>query len=245
MIRIEHLKKHYGELAVLNDVNLTVEKGQVVAVIGPSGTGKSTLLRCMNYLERPDEGRITIDGTTVDAKQATSAQIRALRQKTSMVFQNYNLFRNMTVLQNVMEPMVTVQKLPKAEAAARAMELIKKVGLEDKCDYRPGKMSGGQQQRTGIARAMAAAAKVILFDEPTSSLDPELIGEVLNVIRRLAEAHTTMLIVTHEMKFAREVADKMIFLENGVVAEEGSPEYMFEQCGNERVRRFVSHILNK
>ena len=143
MIRIEHLKKHYGELAVLNDVNLTVEKGQVVAVIGPSGTGKSTLLRCMNYLERPDEGRITIDGTTVDAKQATSAQIRALRQKTSMVFQNYNLFRNMTVLQNVMEPMVTVQKLPKAEAAARAMELIKKVGLEDKCGYRPGKMSGG------------------------------------------------------------------------------------------------------
>lgn len=245
MIQIEHLKKSYGELSVLSDINLSVGKGEAVAFIGPSGTGKSTLLRCLNFLERPDSGSITIDGVTVNAETATSAQIHALRLKSSMVFQNYNLFHNMTALQNVMAPMVTVQRLSRKKAEERARELIDRVGLSDKCDSYPKKMSGGQQQRIGIARAMAANSKVLLLDEPTSSLDPELIGEVLAVVRRLAESHVTMLIVTHEMKFAREVADKIVFLEDGVIAEEGSSEYIFEKCGNERIRRFVSSILNK
>ncbi len=245
MIRIEHLKKCFHDLTVLRDVNLTLEKGQVVAIIGPSGTGKSTLLRCINYLERPDGGSITIDGYTVDASAATASQIHTLRRKTAMVFQSYNLLRNMTALQNIMEPMVTVRKRPKAEARERGMDLLRKVGLEEKRDYYPRKMSGGQQQRVAIARAMASDAEVILFDEPTSSLDPELIGEVLTVIRTLAKERTTMLIVTHEMKFAREVADKMIFLEDGVVAGEGTPDEIFEHCDNERIRKFVRHVLEK
>ncbi len=245
MIRIEHLKKCFHDLTVLRDVNLTLEKGQVVAIIGPSGTGKSTLLRCINYLERPDGGSITIDGYTVDASAATASQIHTLRRKTAMVFQSYNLLRNMTALQNIMEPMVTVRKRPKAEARERGLDLLRKVGLEEKRDYYPRKMSGGQQQRVAIARAMASDAEVILFDEPTSSLDPELIGEVLTVIRTLAKERTTMLIVTHEMKFAREVADKMIFLEDGVVAGEGTPDEIFEHCDNERIRKFVRHVLEK
>lgn len=245
MIRIEHLKKSFHDLAVLKDVNLTLEEGQVVAIIGPSGTGKSTLLRCINYLERPDAGIVTIDGYSVDATKATRAQIYKLRRKTAMVFQNYNLLRNMTALENIMEPMITVQKRPRREAREKAMDLLRKVGLEDKKDFYPRKMSGGQQQRVGIARAMASDAKVILFDEPTSSLDPELIGEVLEVMRKLAEAHTTMVIVTHEMKFAWEVADKMIFLENGVVAGEGTPDEIFEHCDNERIRKFVRRVLDK
>ena len=233
MLKIAHLKKHYKELPVLRDVNLTLDKGEVMAVIGPSGTGKSTLLRCINFLERPEAGTIELDGVRVDAARASNAQIYALRLKTAMVFQNYNLLKNMTALENVMEPMITVRRVDKASARERALELLRKVGLEDKRNFYPRKMSGGQQQRVGIARAMASDAKLILFDEPTSSLDPELIGEVLEVIRRLAEERTTMLIVTHEMQFAREVADRMIFLEDGVVAGEGTPEEIFEHCGNE------------
>mgnify|MGYP000938907892 FL=1 len=245
MLKIAHLKKHYKELPVLRDVNLTLDKGEVMAVIGPSGTGKSTLLRCINFLERPEAGTIELDGVRVDAARASNAQIHALRLKTAMVFQNYNLLKNMTALENVMEPMITVRRVDKASARERALELLRKVGLEDKRNFYPRKMSGGQQQRVGIARAMASDAKLILFDEPTSSLDPELIGEVLEVIRRLAEERTTMLIVTHEMQFAREVADRMIFLEDGVVAGEGTPEEIFERCGNERIRRFMRRVLDK
>ena len=245
MLKIAHLKKHYKELPVLRDVNLTLDKGEVMAVIGPSGTGKSTLLRCINFLERPETGTIELDGVRVDAARASNAQIHALRLKTAMVFQNYNLLKNMTALENVMEPMITVRRVDKASARERALELLRKVGLEDKRNFYPRKMSGGQQQRVGIARAMASDAKLILFDEPTSSLDPELIGEVLEVIRRLAEERTTMLIVTHEMQFAREVADRMIFLEDGVVAGEGTPEEIFERCGNERIRRFMRRVLDK
>ena len=245
MLKIAPLKKHYKELPVLRDVNLTLDKGEVMAVIGPSGTGKSTLLRCINFLERPETGTIELDGVRVDAARASNAQIHALRLKTAMVFQNYNLLKNMTALENVMEPMITVRRVDKASARERALELLRKVGLEDKRNFYPRKMSGGQQQRVGIARAMASDAKLILFDEPTSSLDPELIGEVLEVIRRLAEERTTMLIVTHEMQFAREVADRMIFLEDGVVAGEGTPEEIFERCGNERIRRFMRRVLDK
>ncbi len=245
MLKIAHLKKHYKELPVLRDVNLTLDKGEVMAVIGPSGTGKSTLLRCINFLERPEAGTIELDGVRVDAARASNAQIHALRLKTAMVFQNYNLLKNMTALENIMEPMITVRRVDKASARERALELLRKVGLEDKRNFYPRKMSGGQQQRVGIARAMASDAKLILFDEPTSSLDPELIGEVLEVIRRLAEERTTMLIVTHEMQFAREVADRMIFLEDGVVAGEGTPEEIFERCGNERICRFMRRVLDK
>ena len=245
MLKIAHLKKHYKELPVLRDVNLTLDKGEVMVVIGPSGTGKSTLLRCINFLERPEAGTIELDGVRVDAARASNEQIHALRLKTAMVFQNYNLLKNMTALENVMEPMITVRRVDKASARERALELLRKVGLEDKRNFYPRKMSGGQQQRVGIARAMASDAKLILFDEPTSSLDPELIGEVLEVIRRLAEERTTMLIVTHEMQFAREVADRMIFLEDGVVAGEGTPEEIFERCGNERIRRFMRRVLDK
>ena len=245
MLEISHLKKSYNGQPVLRDVNLTLAQGEVMAVIGPSGTGKSTLLRCVNFLERPESGTITLDGLMVDAARATQAQIHALRRQTAMVFQNYNLLRNLTALENVMEPMVTVQRLPRVQARRRALELLDKVGLADKADFYPRKMSGGQQQRVGIARAMGGDAKVILFDEPTSSLDPELIGEVLAVIRQLAEEHTTMVIVTHEMKFAREVADTMIFLEDGIVAGEGTPEEIFERCGNERSRRFVHRVMDQ
>ena len=245
MLEISHLKKSYNGQPVLRDVNLTLAQGEVMAVIGPSGTGKSTLLRCVNFLERPESGTITLEGLTVDAARATQAQIHALRRQTAMVFQNYNLLRNLTALENVMEPMVTVQRLPRVQARRRALELLDKVGLADKADFYPRKMSGGQQQRVGIARAMGGDAKVILFDEPTSSLDPELIGEVLAVIRQLAEEHTTMVIVTHEMKFAREVADTMIFLEDGIVAGEGTPEEIFERCGNERIRRFVHRVMDQ
>ena len=244
MLKISQLRKTFNNnLPVLKGVDLTLRRGEVMAVIGPSGTGKSTLLRCINFLERPDSGIIEIDGIKVNASCAKNSEIYKLRRKTSMVFQNYNLFNNMTALENVMEPMITVQKLDKKSASERAFELLEKVGLADKSNFYPRKMSGGQQQRVGIARAVASDAKVILFDEPTSSLDPELIGEVLEVIRKVAQADITMLIVTHEMKFAREIADTMIFLEDGTVAGQGTPEEIFEHSTNERIRRFVNRVM--
>lgn len=243
MLKISKLTKSFGGQPVLRGVDLTLESGKVMAVIGPSGTGKSTLLRCINFLERPDSGTIEISGVKLDASRAKSSEIYRLRRKTSMVFQNYNLFRNMTALENVMEPMITVQRIDRKSAESRALELLTKVGLADKAGFYPRKMSGGQQQRVGIARAVASDAEVILFDEPTSSLDPELTGEVLEVIRRLAKTNITMLIVTHEMRFAREIADIMIFLEGGVVAGQGSPSEIFEHSENERIRRFVSMAM--
>lgn len=243
MISIKNLNKRFGDLVVLKDITLDIEEGEVVALIGPSGTGKSTLLRCLNYLTEPTEGVITIDGFTIDVKTATKKDIYNLRKKTAMVFQNYNLLNNKTALQNIMEPMITVQKKSRKESEKTALDILDKVGLLDKKNAYPREMSGGQQQRIGIARAMAVSAKVILFDEPTSSLDPELVGEVLNVIKKLAKSNkTTMIIVTHEMKFAKEVADRMIFLENGLVAGMGTPKEIFENCKNERIRKFVNTI---
>lgn len=241
MIKIKDLKVKFEKTEVLRGINLDIKKGEVVALIGPSGTGKSTLLRCLNYLTKPTSGTITIDNFTLDAEKVTNKDIHNLRRKTAMVFQNYNLLKNKTAIENIMEPMITVQKINKKQAYDEAMKLIDKVGLRDKKDNYPRELSGGQQQRIGIARAMAVSSEVILFDEPTSSLDPELVGEVLNVIKDLALSHNkTMIIVTHEMQFAREIADRMIFLENGVVAGEGTPEEIFKNCKNERIQKFIN-----
>lgn len=243
MIKINNLQKSFGDTKVLKGIDLEIEKGQVVAIIGPSGTGKSTLLRCMNFLETPDEGIITIGDTSVNASNCTKKEIYDFRKKSAMVFQSINLLNNKTAIQNVMEPMIVVQKMPKKEAKDIALALLQKVGVLDKKDSYPRNMSGGQQQRVGIARALASSAEVILFDEPTSSLDPELVGEVLNIIKKVAEeSKVTMIIVTHEMKFARDVADTIIFLENGVIAEKGTPKDIFESCKNERVNKFVSNF---
>ena len=239
MIEIQNLVKHFGSLKVLDGISFRLEKGQVLAVIGPSGTGKSTLLRCINFLERPNQGIIHIGDTQVNAAKASRKEILALRKHTSMVFQNYNLFKNKTALQNVMEPMVAVQGMSAQEAEKRALEILQLVGLSDKRDSYPSRLSGGQQQRVGIGRAMAVNPDVILFDEPTSSLDPELVGEVLEVIRNLARQHRTMIITTHEMNFARSVADRVIFLSNGKIAEEGTPEEVFDHPQQERTRQFL------
>lgn len=245
MIKIRNLSKSFGELKVLKDINLEVKKGQVVAIIGPSGTGKSTLLRCINYLEEPEEGEIEIDGFKINAKNITRKEIYELRKKTSMVFQTYNLFKNKTALENVMEPLTTVKRIDRKVAEKKALNILDAVGLLDKKDFYPSKLSGGQQQRVGIGRAMAVEPKVMLFDEPTSALDPELVGEVLDVIRSLAENHTTMLIVTHEMDFARNVADKIIFMDDGSIAELGSPEQIFNNAQNLRTAQFLKQVVRK
>lgn len=242
MLTIKGLKKNYGSLEVLKGIDLTVKNGEVVSVIGPSGTGKSTLLRCINYLEKPTEGKITIDDLTVDSINHTRADLHKLRSKTSMVFQNYNLFKNKTALQNIMEPMTQVQKISKAMAQEEALKILKLVGLLDKKDVYPAHMSGGQQQRIGIGRAMAVKPDIMLFDEPTSSLDPELVEEVLEVIRNLAKEHTAaLLIVTHEMRFAKEVSDHVIFMDNGCILQEGTPNDIFESQ-NQRIQRFVGKL---
>lgn len=241
MIKISNLKVEFEKIQILKGINLNIKKGEVVALIGPSGAGKSTLLRCLNYLVKPTSGTITIDGFTIDAKKASNKDIYNLRRKTAMVFQNYNLLKHKTAIENIMEPMITVQKINKKQAYDKSIKLIEKVGLLDKKDNYPRELSGGQQQRIGIARAMAVSSDVILFDEPTSSLDPELVGEVLSVIKDLALSYNkTMIIVTHEMQFAKEVADRMIFLENGVIAEDGTPEDIFQNRKNERIQKFIN-----
>ncbi|WP_312421528.1 amino acid ABC transporter ATP-binding protein [Anaerospora hongkongensis] len=246
MITIEHLKVQFGETVVLKNIDIQISNGEVVVLIGPSGSGKSTLLRCLNFLVRPVEGKITLDGVMVDAKTVSKREIDRIRLKSAMVFQNYNLLKNKTAIQNIMEPMVTVQKMNKKEAEAIAVSLLEKVGLLHKRDAYPKEMSGGQQQRIGIARALAVNANVILFDEPTSSLDPELVGEVLGVIKQLvAEHNKTMVIVTHEMKFAREVADRILFLEDGCITAMGTPQEVFETCANDRMKRFINTIHSK
>ncbi|WP_346354026.1 amino acid ABC transporter ATP-binding protein [Azotosporobacter soli] len=243
MIKVEQLKVQFGENVVLKNVDVQIENGEVVVLIGPSGSGKSTFLRCLNFLVRPVEGRISVDGVTLDAKTVSKREIDHIRQKTAMVFQNYNLLKNMTALQNIMEPMVTVQKISKKEAEKVALGLLEKVGLLQKKDAYPKEMSGGQQQRIGIARALAVNANVILFDEPTSSLDPELVGEVLGVIKQVvAEHNKTMLIVTHEMNFAREVADRILFLEDGAITAMGTPQEIFENGANERIKKFINTV---
>lgn len=245
MIKIKDLHKSFNGLEVLKGIDLDIKKGEVVVVIGPSGTGKSTLLRCMNFLEKPNKGIIEIEDLKVDVENATKEQIHQLRMNTSMVFQSYNLFKNKTALENIMEPLVVVKKMDKTKAEKIAMDILKKVGLEDKRDYYPSKLSGGQQQRVGIGRAMAVDPKIMLFDEPTSALDPELVGEVLEVIKNLAEQDTTMIIVTHEMRFAKSAADRVIFMDGGKIVEQGSPQQIFDNPQNERTVKFLNQVRNK
>lgn len=242
MIELQHIKKSFGKLEVLQDVSLTVNDGEVVVILGPSGSGKTTFLRCINLLERPDQGLLNLNGTVVDLSHANRKQILDIRRKTAFVFQNYGLFAHMTALQNVMEGLVQVQKVPKEEARKRALEALEWVGIADKIDYYPSQLSGGQQQRVGIARALALKPEVILFDEPTSALDPELVGDTLQVIKNVAQTGITMVIVTHEMSFAEEVADKVVFMDGGLVVEEGTPDDIFYHAQNDRTKKFLHKL---
>ena len=237
-------RKVASELSVLRGVDLTVEKGDVMAILGPSGSGKTTLLRCLNFLETADAGQLVFDGERFDLAHASRADIARLRKKTAFVFQNYNLFRNKTALQNVTEGLIVARKLPKEQADAIGMKMLAKVGLADRADYYPRQLSGGQQQRVAIARALAADPEIIYFDEPTSALDPELTGEVLSVMRQLAEEGMTMLVVTHEMGFARNVSSKTVFMENGVVVEQAPSQQFFASPKEERTRAFLRRIAH-
>lgn len=243
MIEVRNLSKTFGESTeVLKDISFRINKNDVVAVLGPSGTGKSTMLRCLNYLCVPTTGTIRIGDVTVDAAHHTKAEVRNLRRQSAMVFQSYNLFKNKTAKENVMEALVTVQKKPKAEAEEIALKFLKKVGMLDRKDFYPSKMSGGQQQRVGIARALAVNPNVLLFDEPTSALDPELVGEVLNTIKQLAEEETTMILVTHEIRFARNVANRILFMDGGRIAADGTPEEIIDAPQNPRLRQFLNFV---
>ena len=244
MINVKGLKKKFNELTVLNGIDIVVERGQVLAIIGPSGSGKSTFLRCLNFLEQPDAGLIEIGEAALNAENYTNKDVQQLRQQTAMVFQSYNLFRNKTVLQNVTESLVVAKKMPKAQAEAIGLELLTKVGLKEKAGNYPATLSGGQQQRVSIARALAVNPHAILFDEPTSSLDPELVAEVLQVIKSIADQQTTMIIVTHEMDFAREVADHVIFMADGNIVEQGPPESIFGNPQQARTKQFLKQLRN-
>lgn len=245
MIEILNLHKSFGELQVLKGLDLRMELGKVLVIIGPSGSGKTTLLRCFNLLEVPDQGSLSLSDIKInfsENKKIPQKSILALRQKTGMVFQSYNLFPHMTALGNVMEGQVTVQKRSKDEARGRALQLLGKVGLADKADAYPHQLSGGQQQRVAIARAMAVDPEVLLFDEPTSALDPELVGEVLKVIKQLAAEGMTMVIVTHEMKFAADVADRIILMDGGYILEQGTPQEVLEHTKHPRALQFLNRI---
>lgn len=243
MISIKGLYKQFGQLEVLKGIDLEVAKGKVVVVIGPSGSGKTTMLRCLNVLETPTKGEISIEGQNLDFSKAVSKKkIASFRRLTGMVFQNYNLFPHKTALENVMEGPVIVKGETKETARKKAQALLEKVGLGDKIDYYPAQLSGGQQQRVGIARALAMEPKVMLFDEPTSALDPELVGEVLKVMKDLAGEGMTMIVVTHEMRFAREAADEVIFMDQGVIVERNHPEEIFTNPKEERTKKFLNMI---
>lgn len=243
MLKITDVHKAFGNNEVLKGVSIEVEKGDVVAILGPSGSGKTTLLRSINFLERADQGRLQFDDIDVDLKNASKADIKKIRKKTAFVFQNYNLFANKTALQNVTEGLIIGRKVPKAEAIERAKKALDKVGLSERYDYYPSQLSGGQQQRVGIARAIAVNPDIILFDEPTSALDPELIGEVLNVMKELAKEGTTMIVVTHEMQFAQDVTNKVIFMDGGKVVEEGTPKDIFTHPKEERTKQFLRRVI--
>ncbi len=241
-IDIAGLVKRFGTNTVLDGIDLCLKPGERVAVIGPSGTGKSTLLRCLNWLDAPDAGQITVGDLSVDAARASRADILALRRRTGFVFQNYALFANKTARQNIMEGLTTVRGWSKARAAARADEILGQIGLGDRGDSYPSAMSGGQQQRVGIGRAMALDADLLLFDEPTSALDPEWVGEVLDLIRSIADGRQTILIVTHEMQFAREIADRIVFMEGGRIVEQGPPAQIFGDPQDDRTRAFLRRV---
>jgi L-cystine transport system ATP-binding protein len=241
-IELKNIHKSFGDNNVLKGINLSVEKGEVVVILGPSGSGKTTLLRCINFLEHPDDGEIQIDNFRIKCKHAHHRDITALRKKSGMVFQNYNLFKNKTVLENVMEGLVIAQKVPKNTAREKSLAILQRVGLSDKIDVYPSQISGGQQQRVGIARALALNPEVILFDEPTSALDPELVGEVLDTIKQVASDGITMIVVTHEIGFARDVSSRVVFMDGGVVVEEGNPSDLLDNPREERTKQFLRRI---
>ncbi|MBO7387830.1 MAG: amino acid ABC transporter ATP-binding protein [Lachnospiraceae bacterium] len=240
MLEVKSIHKSFSKVPVLRGIDFKVEKGEVVAIIGPSGSGKTTLLRCISFLEKADDGQIIFDDYTHDMVHISKRDIKKLRMNMGFVFQSFNLFNNMTVYDNVMEGLVTARKMDRCEARKKTFEVLEKVGMLDKTKNYPGELSGGQQQRVAIARAIAPDPKVILFDEPTSALDPELTGEVLDVMKKLAKEGTTMVVVTHEMGFARDVASRVVFMENGVVVEEGKAKELFENPKEERTRQFLS-----
>ncbi|WP_421843072.1 amino acid ABC transporter ATP-binding protein [Marinobacter algicola] len=243
MIKLESLSKHFGKAVVLDGIDLAIEEGEIVVIIGPSGTGKSTLLRCVNFLEQPTKGTMTVGDLTVDVNRASRADILSMRRRTAFVFQNYALFSNKTALQNIAERLLVVDRWPKEKAYQRAREILDRIGLADKADAYPASMSGGQQQRVGIGRAMATGADVILFDEPTSSLDPEWVEEVLGLMKKLASERQTMMVVTHEMSFARDVADRVIFIDGGRIVEQGPPSEIFHNPKDPRTKDFLKKIL--
>ena len=242
MIKVANLSKNFGDNVVLRQIDLDIKEGETTVIIGPSGTGKSTLLRCLNFLEQPTSATITIDNLVVDASTATKKQITELRKKTAFVFQNYALFANKTALENITEGLITVRGKSAEVAKQEALTILKSIGLTDKQNSYPSALSGGQQQRIGIARAMAAQSKVILFDEPTSALDPEWVGEVLPLMRQLAKQKQTMLIVTHEMQFAKEIADRVIFMDQGQIVEQGSADMIFNNPQDPRTRTFLQRV---
>ena len=243
MIELKNVHKAFGKHQVLRGVNFRVEHGDVVVVLGPSGSGKTTLLRCINFLEKAEEGLLCINETEVNFKSASKRQVLDIRKQTAFVFQNYNLFQNKTALENVTEGLIVARKIPKKEAVDRARQALEKVGLTEKENYYPGQLSGGQQQRVGIARAIVLNPEVILFDEPTSALDPELVGETLKLIRKIALEGITMIVVTHEIAFASDVANKVVFMDGGTVVEEGDPQEIFSNPKEERTRQFLKRIL--
>lgn len=243
MLEVKNVQKSFGGNHVLRGVDLKVEKGDIIVILGPSGSGKTTLLRCLNFLERADQSTMDFDGIHTDLKTASKSTISQVRKKTAFVFQNYSLFQNKTALENVMEGLIIARKVPKKEAEAIAKKTLDKVGLSERYDYYPSQLSGGQQQRVGIARAIAVNPDVLLFDEPTSALDPELVGEVLTVMKNLASEGATMIVVTHEMTFAQQVASRVIFMDGGVVVEEGSPREIFTHPKEERTSQFLHRVL--
>ena len=245
MIRVSGLKKTFDGLTVLDGIDFSIEKGDVVAVIGASGSGKTTFLRCLNFLEKADSGLLEFDGRTYDLSAMKKKEIRELRMKTGFVFQGFHLFENKTALDNVTAGLVYARKVPKKTALARAMTALETVGLSDRAGHYPHQLSGGQQQRVAIARAMVTEPELIYFDEPTSALDPELTGEVLNVMRSLAENRMTMIVVTHEMSFARNVANRIVFMDGGKIVEEGEPEAFFRQPATERARAFIAGAMER
>lgn len=243
MLELKNIHKSFQKNEVLKGVNLKVEKGDVVVILGASGSGKTTLLRSITFLERADKGEILLDGQTLDVQKAGKKEIHRLRKKTGFVFQNYCLFQNKTALENVTEGLIIGRKVPKAEAVRIAKEALDKVGLSDRYDYYPSQLSGGQQQRVGIARAIAVQPEVILFDEPTSALDPELVNGILTIMKQLAKEGSTMVIVTHEMTFAQDVATRVVFMDGGEVVEEGTPRDIFSHPKEERTRQFLRRFL--
>lgn len=242
MIKLQNIHKQFGDTEVLKGIDLEISQGEIIVIIGSSGTGKSTLLRCVNFLEQADQGTISIDDIKVDTQKHTKAEVLALRRKTGFVFQNYALFAHQTARQNIAEGLITVRGWKKQQAHEKAQQILDDIGLGEKTDSYPAALSGGQQQRVGIGRAMALQPELLLFDEPTSALDPEWVGEVLNLMKKLANQHQTMLVVTHEMQFAREVADRVIFMADGHIVEQGSPQDIFGNPQDPKLKKFLNKV---